>query len=209
MVEEIQQETEKKEGIVEKIEDKVKEIGKDIKEGFKETVEDVLSVRGKLKRDLEPRSVYFAATILHEHYGNVYQKLNILRRQQGTLLLISLFSLLIATVFILPNLESGIAIFNKLLLFAVVLFGIMGASVSGTLSIARGASSQRIPEQLLSSWITLARPIVGAVAALALFTFVLSGLFQVGEVSLGLILAVSFASGFSERLLAGAIKSVE
>ena len=175
----------------------------------KETVEDILSNKGELKRDLEPLSVYFATTILHEHHSNVYQRLNILRRQQGTLILLCLFSLLAATVFILPNLGSGIEINNKILLFGVLLFGVMGASVSGTLSLAGGASNKRIPEQILSSWITLARPVVGGVAALALFSFVLSGFFQAEEVSLSLIFAVSFASGFSERLLARAVAAVQ
>jgi hypothetical protein len=55
-------------------------------------------------------------------------------------------------------------------------------------------------------WLTITRPIIGAISALALSLLLLSGLVQVGELTHSLILAMSFAVGFLERLL---IKTIE
>jgi len=55
---------------------------------------------------------------------------------------------------------------------------------------------------------TLARPVIGAVAALAIFAFLVAGLLQVNGVTPGIVLAISFAAGFSERLVMSAVEKV-
>ena len=97
---------------------------------------------------------------------------------------------------------------NIPLLYSVFLFGIMGAAISSMLSIAGRSVGTRIPQQLLAEIFTLARPVIGGVAALAIFAFLVSGLLQVGEIMPGLVLALSFAAGFSERLVMSAVETV-
>ena len=84
---------------------------------------------------------------------------------------------------------------------AVVLFGIMGAALSGLLSTARG--TRQVPDSRAA-----ARRVgdprglaMGAMAAVAVTTFLVSGLLNLGPLNGGLALAAAFASGFSERLI--------
>ena len=91
---------------------------------------------------------------------------------------------------------------------SAMLFGIMGASVSSIFSLAKGSTAARIPDQLVSFWITLARLAVGGMAALVVYAFLLSGLLQIGRPTPGLMLAIAFAAGFSERLVISAVETV-
>jgi len=64
----------------------------------------------------------------------------------------------------------------------------------------------QIPDQLLNSWLTISRPLFGAMSALAISVFLLSGLIQFGDLTQNLILAISFVAGFSERFLLRAVE---
>lgn len=150
--------------------------------------------------------VYYASRILQEYFTNLYRKLRIFRRQLYLLSLVALLAAIIWLSVFMPSLNGQeIQINNRPLLFSVALFGIMGAAISGMFFVA-GGSPARIPEQLSTEIITLTRPVIGVVAALVVFAFLVSGLLQVGEMTPGLVLAISFASGFSEQLVMRAVE---
>lgn len=196
----------------------------------KKTVQDILADPNR--RDVTADKVYYASQILHEHHNNVYRRLDIIGRQFRILVIVAVLAA-VAWLLLAPHLvgsasevdspespaseapagsqsipASGIQLDDRALLVSVALFGILGASISGILSLARATAETRIPEQLLKSWFTLSRLVVGAVAALAIHVFLLSGLVAFGERNLPLVLAVSFAAGFSERLVVHAAESV-
>lgn len=196
----------------------------------KKTVQDILADPNK--RDVTAEKVYYASQILHEHHNNVYRRLGIIGRQFRILVIVAVLAvggwLLIAPHLVGSASEvdspespaseapagsqsipaSEVQLDDRAILVSVALFGIMGASMSGILSLARATATTRIPEQLLNSWFTLTRPVVGAVAALAIHVFLLAGLLALGRTTLGLVLAASFAAGFSERLVVRAAESV-
>ncbi len=202
----------------------------------KRTVQGILAGRNEgeatLRSDVTAEEVYYASQILHEHYSNVYRRLGIIGRQFRILVVVAVLAvvgwLLIAPHLVESTSEAGsseaptaevqagsqqtvapeIQLDDRALLVSVVLFGILGASMSGILSLARATVGTRIPDLLLSSWFTLSRPVVGAVAALAIHVFLLAGLLALGKTTLGLVLAASFAAGFSERLVTRAAESV-
>lgn len=98
-------------------------------------------------------------------------------------------------------------------LIYIIAFGVMGAGVSGLISFSR---------HLIVSWeesniallilpvVIVAKLVLASGAALAVFAFLQSGLLQgivqIEALTPGLILALAFASGFSERLLLRALK---
>lgn len=171
----------------------------------KKTVEELLSVKGDLKNSLSYGDVYDAKKILQEHHTNNYIKLRTAQFQLGTLAMVA-FVPIVALVFLLPTLSSGISFNSLSLLLATMMLGALGGVFSGILSTAEQSSKGRIPDQLLSSWLIIARPVMGIVAALALYGFLFSGLIQLGTLTPPLVLALSFAVGFSERLLTRALE---
>lgn len=90
----------------------------------------------------------------------------------------------------------------------VVLFGILGGSFSAIRSITQERRQARIPEQLTRSAIAAFRPLLGGVAAVAAYAFLGAGLISLSPDALGTVLAVAFASGFSERLIVSAVGAV-
>ncbi len=178
----------------------------------KEVVEELLLENGELKPKVGPEEVSFASFILHEHFDNDYHKRRMARRQLiilGSVLTLALLAFLSYMQWFAPFHGFVMMMDDPRFIIAVALFGVMGAAFSGTSSIAQDAVSARIPEQLMESWISLARVAVGAVAAVVIYYFLLSGLLQIAEsLSAGLVLAASFAAGFSERLVLRAVGAV-
>ena len=175
----------------------------------KQAVEDLLSEKdGQLISNVDVTKIFYASQILHEHYDNLYQKLRGLKQQLTVLACIALLAVIAWAILAPPLLGTAARIDDPELVISAVLFGVMGASISGILSLAKGSSEARTPDQLVNWWITLARIAIGAVAALAVYTFLISGLLQIGTITPGLVLAVSFTSGFSERLVLHAVETV-
>jgi 8-oxo-dGTP pyrophosphatase MutT (NUDIX family) len=165
------------------------------------------TVEPKAKVTVE--EAYEAALILHEHYSNVQHRLRFHKRLLGALALIALIALAVWVGVVLRGFRFDVG--DAKLLPSVMLFGIMGASFSGILSLSKGVSEARIPEQLANTWITLARQVVGVVSALVAYSFLSSGLLKIGGIAFDnphLILAVSFAAGFSERLVVRAAETL-
>lgn len=178
----------------------------------KQAVEDLLGKEGQLRCNVGVIQVFRASQILNIHYDNLYHKLGGIRQQLAILVLVALLALLtiiLRVAYGLPLAGDAVTIEDPQLVVTVALFGVMGASLSGIYSLASGSIGVRIPERLVNSWISIARLVAGAVAALVVYNFLISGLLQVGDkTSSGLILAVSFAAGFSERLVVRAVERV-
>lgn len=83
----------------------------------------------------------------------------------------------------------------------VAFFGALGGSLTAILSVIKSGTRYRIPQQLIQERVVLIRPLFGAAAALAVYTFLGAGLVTVARNSNAAIFAVSFAAGFSEQLI--------
>jgi hypothetical protein len=170
---------------------------------------------GNLKTSLRAGEVARAKRILDEHQDNVYQKHRILKHRLGILTFISFllavlwiawppFSPILATP---PQIADAIA--GRRVWVAVILTGIIGALVSGfSSSVATDQTLARIPSELLATTITFARLALAVLSSLAISIFLMSGLLNLPNPSLGILLAVAFASGFSDRLLLRALESL-
>ncbi|HKE97884.1 MAG TPA: NUDIX domain-containing protein [Actinomycetes bacterium] len=77
------------------------------------------------------------------------------------------------------------------------LFGVAGACVS-TLQRATRRPRPRVPGLRAATWASLTRPLIGAVAGLAVWSLVAEGV--LGDQSLGLF-SLAFVAGFSERVI--------
>jgi len=176
---------------------------------------------GKLKEQLRPKDVVRAKRTLDEHQDNVYHKLAILKARLRLLTVISLIAVgvWIARPPVSPVVKSA-AVANapelvntslsaRWLWFAVVLSGVLGALFSGfSSSLATDAKKTRIPAELSTSTLTFARLSLAMVSAIIVSVFLLSGVISLPRLSLELLLAIAFVSGFSDRLLLRAIESV-
>jgi ADP-ribose pyrophosphatase YjhB (NUDIX family) len=179
---------------------------------------------GKLKDPLKKGDVIRAKRVLDEHQDNTYQKLAILRTRLRLLTTISVVALIVWLMVppLAPSLISLTAspsgttaealtspLPNRLLWFAVILSGLIGAIVSGfTSSFSRDQKKTRIPAELSTSTITFARLVLAMVSALAVSIFLVSGVLNFPKPSYELLLAVALVSGFSDRLLLRAIESL-
>ena len=153
----------------------------------------------------DPRALYHVRRLLDEQYDNMWRQLRTFRRYLGWLASLSLV-FVAGVVFVdavAGPLFSGVGTAQ---LVAVALFGALGATVSAALSAGR--DSTRNPEQLVDTWVGLARVAVGTAAALAVFSFLQSGLLSLGPLTESLALALAFVAGFSDRLLVRTVGTV-
>jgi hypothetical protein len=152
-----------------------------------------------------PHTLYHARRLIDEHYDNMWRQLRTFRRYLAALASVSM--LFVVGVVVVDALGGPLLpAVGTAHLVAVVLFGGLGATVSAALSAGR--DSKRNPEQLVDTWVGLARVAVGMAAALALVTFLHSGFVSVGPPSPALALAVAFVAGFSDRLLVRTVGTV-
>jgi hypothetical protein len=162
-----------------------------------------------------PGAIYAAAEILDARHGNAHRRVALVRKQVLALALVEFVGvggvLALATLWRSPFAATpGSAV----LLVAVALFGLMGASAGRLISLVGAPSPEKLPVLAMNWWMTVGRTLMGAAAALALYAFLHSGLLAVGGVDVtnqafqALVLAVAFAAGFSERLLERAVAAV-
>ena len=90
----------------------------------------------------------------------------------------------------------------------VAVFGALGACLSAIQSLGHVGTGGRIPEHVASSFLTITRPALGAAAALGVYAITVSGALNLDftdrEAHLT-VLALAFASGFSERFVVSAV----
>ncbi len=188
----------------------------------RKAIEDLLVDKssGKLKNPVKVTDVIRAKRILDEHQDNVYHKLAILKSRLSLLSIISVGALVVwliwpplspaVTSVLKATGQEAISLSPRQFWLAVMLAGILGAIVSGfSSSIGRDQKKSRIPEELSSSIVTLARFSLAMVSAVAVSIFLLSGILSLSKsLSLELLLAAGFVSGFSERLLMRSIDTL-
>jgi ADP-ribose pyrophosphatase YjhB (NUDIX family) len=98
------------------------------------------------------------------------------------------------------------------LVVAAILFGVLGAAVSVSIDLLTTDVSTKVPSQQLGAFAVWMRPVIGATAALmALVLLYVNQNFQVFGLGLdtknaGVVIAIAFAAGFSERFIVGAIE---
>ena len=173
----------------------------------KETVKDLLGSPDCPRDDFTVAQITESHLILTEAFANTYHKLRAQRWQVGALAAVAILALVFWLALgwfhvLRPDVAANSP---RLLLGSIVLFGVLGAAISGIISLVRSESGT-IPQQLAAWTGTLARLVVGGVAALILFLTIDKIVGQ--PVEPRLILLQSFAAGFSERLLTAAIDKV-
>jgi 8-oxo-dGTP pyrophosphatase MutT (NUDIX family) len=161
---------------------------------------------GKLKQKLDAQDVVRAKRILDEHQDNVYQKVEILKSRLRLLCVASLAAVaawLIEPPFLpYPSSLATATTSPRLMWLGVILSGVLGAVFSGfSSSISTDQKRARIPSELSTSSVTLARLSMAVAASLAAAIFLASGALNVLKPTYELMLAAAFAAGFSDRLL--------
>jgi 8-oxo-dGTP pyrophosphatase MutT (NUDIX family) len=157
----------------------------------------------------DAKRLYLAALIRDDHYDNQYFKISLRRSNLRVLTPILLFGIIaipfLAWLSILP-----VPVSNWKELIAVELFGVMGASFSVAITLTQSSLEDKIPDQVIGSFLTWMRPAIGAVAAVAAYILMHAKILQ-AVISTDLtgstagVLAVAFIAGFSERLVIKAI----
>ena len=159
--------------------------------------------------NLSPEALARAHFILSEHFDNLHLKTASLRWQVGLLSVLALLGIGVLwaqSAFLTQLLQPTSQQITPVWL--ALLMGGLGAACSGILALTRRGVEQRIPEQVTQAWATFTRLVVGMLAALLLYAILVAGLLKTdGQNGAGLILALSFVAGFSERLLNRAVES--
>ncbi|HAY21653.1 MAG TPA: hypothetical protein DCY27_05710 [Desulfobacterales bacterium] len=176
----------------------------------KKTVSELITHPVKMENLAEARK------ILDEHFDNRYFTNDLIKRQifcwffYFTVVLLAIFFLIL---FGFPNSRLPLgkieqhASINMLLL--IFLFGALGGTIFSFLSTTQKSASARIIDQLLTWYVTLIRPLWGGVGALVVYLGLQAGIFQVNlEHEGALVLSISIAAGYAERLATGALENV-
>lgn len=180
------------------------------------SIEDLLTEKCELKANISSEELVKADEILTEYLENRYLKIGAFARHLSLLsvfavmAIIAFIAILILLDFLFGIKSLGVFTWNSTLY--IIIFGVMGAVVSGMLS-ARDGTETRIPKQRIDNILTLAKLAVGAMSALAVVAFITSGILNLSIIGKNtatpeLILAVSFVAGFTERLVYRAVETV-
>jgi len=186
-----------------------------LKSWRKERVQELPSSPAGDQRMMSLEEISEIADLLHRHFENEAVK----RRAAGKhLLRLVIVGLTVAGLWLVllsfsPDLRSQMGENPEAWVprstLAVMLFGMLGASLSGILSTFSDPGKVKIPELLFSFRVTLARLVVGLLSAVAASVILTSGFLRIGNLekaSTTVILLAALAAGFSERLVAGALK---
>ena len=152
-----------------------------------------------------------AQRLMDDYFQTQYYKSGMLRDHLRNLVLISFSALLILLILVgwSGTEPSQWPEFGWKTLLMILTFGILGASFSATRKISGSSGKSKIPELAASNWVTVARTVLGATPALAAYAFLKSGMLKISDVNLPTVLAISFAAGFSERLVLNVLESLD
>lgn len=160
--------------------------------------------------DCQLCSVREAMKIRDEDLENTHFKISFFAHQVGLLAIVAagLVGLIVILAwngaFSPPRLDPG----DWLHLIVVITYGALGGTVSTMLSLTPKRVEPRIPVQIFSGTLALARPILGATMAVAVDRFYQLGLITI-NVPHGIdYIAMSFGAGFSDRFLLSAINNL-
>lgn len=169
-----------------------------------------------LATDQKMEHLQEALRLLHRSYADSWFRHRVVRRQT-----INLPWWMGAVVVVLVGLHVAkhvgagpIAVFVKDAdpIISVIFMGLLGGLVSAFLSLSGTTFKTRIPELLLSNTVTSVRIFFGAAAALAVYfaldTNLAQLLFNIDFKQDGAVLFISFAAGFSERIVRRGVEKV-
>lgn len=157
-----------------------------------------------------------ASQIRDEHFDNIWRKVD--RRQNA--ILTSMFTLAAVTILLVGFweiwncLDWFNAAFGKqdISLLIVALFGALGASLSTAYTLVSSDLPNKYTEGAMSLVVTIARPLIGAAAAVAiLFIYaggLLEGVLKPEAFDENIVYALAFTSGFTERLIFSATDKI-
>jgi hypothetical protein len=164
------------------------------------TVETLLRLqRGESIRSSAVRD---AMACRDEYYENRYHRIA-MTQQQLRIIVTTAVSALLVIILISASIDSidALGTWDWRMLLLVLAFGVIGASFSAARNITADSTRTTIPELMLSNSITLARTVLGASPALAVYAFLHARLVDLGTLSPEKAFAIAFAAGFSERLI--------
>jgi hypothetical protein len=179
----------------------------------------LLDVEGKdVDPDLGIDDVLAAIEVIYDRYRHEHSEGVVLRMLEIQVLTFvgAAFATVggvLVTVALAPGLLSG-SLTRPAFLFLVVLFGVLGASVSGLFSLSDVLKGATVPQSVGHFSLTIGRLVVGAAGALVLHVFLLAGVFELvfnlpaEEPTAALALSLAFVGGFSERLLRRAVEQL-
>ncbi len=189
-----------------------------LNDGEKKNVRRLIGVASgngdwKLQDNLDVDKVVEARRVVQDYYNDKYTCLALTLQQLSILATVAIL-LSVVIMFTLTGIpgtiSTSISTTNLLFWFTVGLFGGVGGSISGLLGLQDAfALNNDIPEKVLNKWVTIAKPVIGFSAAVIIAIFVIGGLVQVSNVTISnyVIYAMAFVSGFSERLIIGAVQA--
>ena len=181
----------------------------------KERVESLLALQSRssggipstTEPDLTLEAVCEAAEILQNHFDNDALKRRAGQRQMIQLVVVALAMVgVFLALLLLHDFRSQLAkdpvVQSPALMVTVVLFGVIGASLSGILSTSSDPATVKIPDLLFSFRVTLAKLVVG-LSSLAASVMLMSDILKIKNLSpsTATVLFVALAAGFSERLV--------
>lgn len=168
--------------------------------------------RDKPKTDEPEKACVLAALDLRDdRYHTDYFKILMRRRHLFQLFLILWISITLCLIlsyfkFLPPPLNG------TKLVAAVVLFGVLGACLSVAQGLLAAKVSDKIPAQQIGSFVVWMRPAIGAAAALIALVLLHANetfkIFNWKVEQTGLIIAIAFVAGYSERFIVGAIERI-
>lgn len=177
-------------------------------------IEDLIcGADGELRPDIqsEPGRVIDALALRDDQFHTTYFKILLRRRHLLQLFLALGTGILLCVLLALLNVLPG-PFLNHQNVIAAVLSGALGAALSVSRGLLSADVSAKIPAQQVGAFVVWMRPMVGATAALIALVLLYANdafkIFAWNTSHPGVIIAVSFAAGFSERFIVGAIERI-
>ena len=197
---------------------KLREQASKLSDDRKEAILKIIGIRdNKDEADISPEELEIALKTKDEFYHALYYTNRLTRRQ--FILLFIILALIIGLGFLYIRNYDFTAVTNMSAmtvrnLTGILLFGLLGSTISSIFHFRNSQSSSRIPEVLSNTSITLSRIFVGA--GFSIFIFVLLNsqiatsinLFNFTIDSCYDFFTIAFVSGFSERLALSSIQKI-
>ena len=183
----------------------------------RKAIRDFVADGEEVREGVQLNELLRASEILHEHYIEQYKRIENLRVNLLTFLALTIVSVvgILALPWFLPDMEltfplptfEGVGPYGTAIL--VLVFGAVGASISGIRAIETEPESLQSMTQILGYWLPISRIVIGSVSAFLVSVFLGAGLVEGDLLTLPVLLGVAFASGFSERLILRSVESFE
>jgi len=181
----------------------------------KKATEKLLGIKDDEVPDVE--NVYQAALLRDEHFSNQAYKDGLARshvlRLATILAVIILLLLWLVRQGYMP-LDVSSSSSNLWMLISVALFGLLGGTISAIFKAQDSTQSARIPEMVSTTRLMMLRLFTGTASAIVIYIFLQSRLKDIFDFLKNVtlqphtIFAISFVSGFTERLVLRAVSYV-